>query len=196
MTVSVVLAIAGVIALFLSIWGGGIKAKEIEIPPTPRKARTTVGFVGIIFIGISIWLSTTNTISSSSENMTQNISPTNVVSPTISPTIIPSPTAINGTEAIISRSKVDEWSLGETNMETVTSCLNETEKIPAPFISFEKGDTIPRGVLLATGFWIDGGVHWNELPVRPICIYDDWGLFESLDEFQAVSPGSYRQIVP
>jgi hypothetical protein len=57
MTVPVVLAIAGVVALFLGVWGGGIKAKEIEIPPTPPKARLFVGVLGVVFIGISIWLS-------------------------------------------------------------------------------------------------------------------------------------------
>lgn len=56
-SVAVVFAIAGIVALFLSIIGGGIKVKEVEIPHSPPKSRVIVGTVGVIFIGISLWLS-------------------------------------------------------------------------------------------------------------------------------------------
>ena len=184
MTVPVVLAIAGVVALFLSISGGGIKAKEIIIPPTPRSARIIVGIIGLVFIGISIWLS----IPSS-----DNSQPKPFEFPT---SVIPTPTAINSTEAVVTRSQVDEWTLGETTETNVYNCLDRSGKLPAPEISVEKGDTVPKGGLLATLFWVDGGAHWNELPVKPICVYNDWGLFETTDEFQAISGGGYRRIVP
>lgn len=56
-SVAVVFAIAGIVALFLGILGGGIKVKEVEIPHSPPKSRVIVGTVGVIFIGISLWLS-------------------------------------------------------------------------------------------------------------------------------------------
>jgi hypothetical protein len=184
MTVPVVLAIAGVVALFLGVWGGGIKAKEIEIPPAPPKARLIVGIVGFIFIGISIWLS------SPTSNDGQQASPTN---PTSS---IPTPTAVIVVGATVSRSQVDEWTLGETTEANVYSCLDKSGKLPAPEISFNKGDTVPKGALIATLFWVDGGAHWDKFPVKPICVYNDWGLFETTDEFQAIGSGGYRRIVP
>ena len=185
MTVPVVLAIAGVVALFLGIWGGQIKAKEIEIPAAPPKARAIVGFIGLVFVGIAIWLSIPSANNSGALSFEY---------PTSS---IPTPTSITGIEATVSRSKVDEWSLGETTDANVQTCLNENGKISSPEIYVNKGETIPKGVLLATGFFVDGGAHWNQLPVKPICINNnDWGLFETTDEFQAVSPGGYRRIVP
>lgn len=184
MTVPVVLAIAGVVALFLGIWGGGIKAKEIEIPPAPPKARLIVGIVGFVFIGISIWLSIPNA---------SNLQTPPFENPT---SAIPSPTAINGAEANISRSQIDKWTLGETTEANVYICLDENSKMSAPEIYFNKGEIVPKGVLLATGFWGDGGAHWNQMPVKPICVYNDWGLFESTSEFQSIGSGGYRRIVP
>jgi hypothetical protein len=56
MTVSVVFAIAGVIALLFGIIGGGIKAKEIEIPNLSPKVRVITIIVGLALIGITAWL--------------------------------------------------------------------------------------------------------------------------------------------
>lgn len=57
MTVPVVLAIAGVIILLVGVLGGGIKAKEIEIPTVPTIGRILMSICGLILIAISIWLS-------------------------------------------------------------------------------------------------------------------------------------------
>jgi len=184
MTVPVVLAIAGVVALFLGVWGGGIKAKEIEIPPAPPKARVIVGVVGLVFIGISIWLSTPTSTGS------QQVSLEN---PTSS---VPTPTAVSVIGATVTRSQVNEWTLGETTEANVYGCLDKSGKLPAPEISFNKGDTVPKGALVAILFWVDGGAHWDKFPVKPICVYNDWGLFESTDNFQAINAGGYRRIVP
>jgi hypothetical protein len=189
MTVPVVFAIAGVAALFFSIWGRGLKAKEVEIPPPPRQARLIVGFVGFVFIGVSIWLSIPNgnVSKSSSINFPASAIPTSA---------IPTPTAVDTAEATVSRSQINEWLLGETTEANTVICLEESGKLSEPEIYFEKGSTVPKGVLLATGFWGDSGTHWNQLPVKPICAYNDWGLFESLDDFQAVNGGGYRIIIP
>lgn len=56
MTVSVVFAIAGVIALLFGIVGGGIKAKEVEIPFLNSTARIITVVVGLVLIGITVWL--------------------------------------------------------------------------------------------------------------------------------------------
>jgi 3-keto-disaccharide hydrolase len=60
MTVSVVFAIAGVIALLFGIVGGGIKAKEIEVPLLPIWARITTIVIGIVLIGATFWLENDN----------------------------------------------------------------------------------------------------------------------------------------
>jgi hypothetical protein len=108
----------------------------------------------------------------------------------------PTPTAVAGTEAIVTRSEIDKWSLGETTVEKVQICLEEAHNRPVPYHSYDKGEIIPSNALIASGFWFDGGVHWNQLPVKPVCINGDWGLFESTGEFQAPGPGSYWRIIP
>lgn len=148
MTVPVVFAIAGVAALFFSIWGRGLKAKEVEIPPPPRQARLIVGFVGFVFIGASIWLSIPNgnVSKSSSINFTTSANPTSA---------IPTPTSVNIAEATISRSQINEWLLGETTEANVNICLEENGKLSEPEVYFEKGSIVPKGVLLVTLFWGD-----------------------------------------
>ncbi len=56
MTVSVVFAIAGVLALLFGVIGGGIKAKEIEIPQLPATVRVVIIIAGLLLIGATIWL--------------------------------------------------------------------------------------------------------------------------------------------
>lgn len=69
MTVSVVFAIAGVIALLFGIVGGGIKAKEIEVPVLSAKVRIITTIVGIILITITVWQErNTNIVSSVTKN--------------------------------------------------------------------------------------------------------------------------------
>jgi hypothetical protein len=98
MTVSVVFAIAGVIALLFGIVGGGIKAKEIEIPLLPVRARLITIFVGAMLIGFTIWLESnqtipttpTSTIAATSTSPSDTTSPlaTSQVLPTVSQRII------------------------------------------------------------------------------------------------------------
>jgi hypothetical protein len=60
MSISVVFAIAGVIALLFGIVGGGIKAKEIEVPILPVNVRIATIIIGIILIGFTFWLEMNN----------------------------------------------------------------------------------------------------------------------------------------
>lgn len=66
-----VIATIGGIALLIGIFGGGVKAKEVEIPLIPPFIRILSAITGIVLLGITIWLS----IGSS----TPTIPPTNVL---------------------------------------------------------------------------------------------------------------------
>ena len=57
MTLPIVLAISGCIALLVGLFGGGVKAKEIELPRISTFPRISSGIFGIALIGIAIWLS-------------------------------------------------------------------------------------------------------------------------------------------
>lgn len=57
MTVPVILAIAGVVALLVGILGGGIKAKEIEISALSNSSRIIASVLGVIFIILSVIMS-------------------------------------------------------------------------------------------------------------------------------------------
>lgn len=60
-TLPIILAIAGSIALLTGLFGGGVKAKEIEVPTLARGPRILSSLIGIGLIGIAIWLSSPNT---------------------------------------------------------------------------------------------------------------------------------------
>ena len=55
MTLPIVLAIAGCIALLIGLFGGGVKAKEIEVPKLPVGPRILSSLVGMVLIGASIF---------------------------------------------------------------------------------------------------------------------------------------------
>jgi hypothetical protein len=55
MTVSVVFAIAGVIAILFGIIGGGIKVKEIEVPLLSTRVRIITVIIGLVLIGFTLW---------------------------------------------------------------------------------------------------------------------------------------------
>lgn len=56
MSVSVVFAIAGVIALLVGTIGGGIKAKELEVPVISTKVRIINIIVGLVLVGFTVWI--------------------------------------------------------------------------------------------------------------------------------------------
>ncbi|HEY9526797.1 MAG TPA: VCBS repeat-containing protein [Anaerolineales bacterium] len=56
LTVQLILAIAGCIALLIGLFGGGVKAKEIEVPKISASARIFSILVGAVLIGIAIRL--------------------------------------------------------------------------------------------------------------------------------------------
>jgi hypothetical protein len=56
-TLQIVLAIAGCIALLVGLFGGGVKAKEIEVPKISPVSRISSILIGIVMIGAATWLS-------------------------------------------------------------------------------------------------------------------------------------------
>jgi hypothetical protein len=101
MTLPIVLAIAGSIALLIGLFGGGVKAKEIEVPKLSIGPRILSSLLGIVLIGIAIRLpnppqstesSTSTPISPTEPAPTQvQIIPSSTTSPPISPTNTPIP---------------------------------------------------------------------------------------------------------
>src|SRR5512137_649218 len=56
MTVPTALVIAGLIALFIGIVGGGIKAKGVEVPQVSPIPRAVAVAAGLVFLGLGLWL--------------------------------------------------------------------------------------------------------------------------------------------
>src|SRR4026207_765897 len=98
MTLPIVLAIAGSVALLIGLFGGGVKAKEIEVPTLARGPRILSSLLGIVLIGIAIWLSQTSSQQAVLPTSTP-IPPTEPASPiptnTSTPTDIPTNTPTN-----------------------------------------------------------------------------------------------------
>jgi len=108
MDVSTVIAIIGGIALLVALFGGGIVAKEIRIPPVSVGLRILSGLLGIALIGTAIWLSlssrppaaiaqlptATPTIQRSEHPPSTTLPPivTNTPTPIPSDTVTPTPT--------------------------------------------------------------------------------------------------------
>lgn len=104
MTLQVVLAIAGSIALLVGLFGGGVKAKEIEVPKLSVWPRIFSSLIGTVLIGVAIWLP--NPLPSTESPITTPIPTTELASaeqpmipsqptPTYTPTDIPTNTPTN-----------------------------------------------------------------------------------------------------
>ncbi|HFD87568.1 MAG TPA: hypothetical protein ENJ35_07825 [Gammaproteobacteria bacterium] len=57
MGVSAIIAIGGIVLLLIGVLGGGVTAKEIQIPPISTPRRIVSSLTGILLLGISIYLS-------------------------------------------------------------------------------------------------------------------------------------------
>src|SRR5271157_2435290 len=56
MTLPSILAIAGCVALVISLLGGGIEAIKVIIPKISFWSRVSLGLLGCVLIGIAVWL--------------------------------------------------------------------------------------------------------------------------------------------
>jgi len=94
MTLPIVLTAAGCIALLVGLFGGGVKAKEIEVPKLsilPRIFSSAIGIV-LIWVGTRLSLLPSNSSLIPAEPMTSGISTAALIPPTL--TLVP-PTATN-----------------------------------------------------------------------------------------------------
>jgi hypothetical protein len=94
MTLQIVLAIAGSVALLAGLFGGGIKAKEIEVPKITMWARIFSSLVGVALIGVAIRLPNTppspESITATPVPAVQTVSVSDPILPTaITPTDVP-----------------------------------------------------------------------------------------------------------
>jgi hypothetical protein len=83
MTIPLVLGIAGCVALLVGLFGGGVSAKDVEIPKISTLPRILSVVLGIALIGSGIWLS-----SPPAPSLTPIASPTAVIEPTFAVTSI------------------------------------------------------------------------------------------------------------
>jgi hypothetical protein len=56
MTVPVIIAIIGGIALLIGLLGGGVEVEKLKIPRLPVQVRIFLSIVGIVCIGVAAWL--------------------------------------------------------------------------------------------------------------------------------------------
>jgi hypothetical protein len=94
MTLPLVLTVAGCIALLVGLFGGGIKAKEIELPTisiAPRIFSTVIG-IALIWAGTRLFLLPDNSSLGRTETITSEIPVAAHIPP--DPTLVP-PTAPN-----------------------------------------------------------------------------------------------------
>lgn len=73
MDVSGILALLGGVAIFVSLFGGGIEVERLKIPVVSKGVRLFSAVVGVALIGLAIWISNPKLIQSS-------ISPTPLIS--------------------------------------------------------------------------------------------------------------------
>ena len=93
MTLPVVLAIAGCIALLIGLFGGEIEVQTLKNSQTISFAKSSASLIGLAFIGIAIWYSPAP--SHFASQPTETVLPaelTSVSTPAASPSPAPSPT--------------------------------------------------------------------------------------------------------
>lgn len=136
MTVPVVFAISGVIALLLGILGGGIKAKEITVPSLSPTIRFFSIVIGMGLISASLWISNPNIDVSntptlpalSTQVLTVNTNPP-VTTPTVSTIqeVTPNLPSDSFTEDFSKGSQY--WALGTKESEYSTRSLSIVNNI-------------------------------------------------------------------
>ena len=182
MTLPIVLAIAGSIALLVGLLGGGVKAKEIEVPTLAPGPRILSSLMGIGLIGMAIWLSQhpqtqaesplstpiATTEPAPPQRTPTSITPTNTPTetPTIPPTNTPSPTPESVAKTILfvspnqpeALNPIFVWQRGNSSLNT-----------------FNLGSQ-SNAVTLITDGHTD---QWADLDTQPVISYPIEGNFET-----------------
>ena len=186
MTLPIVLAVAGSIALLIGLFGGGVKAKEIEVPKLSVWPRILSSIIGTVLIGIAIKLpnppqstepstlmvlpatefvsAQPPTIASAPTPFTPDYFPTDA--PTNPPANTPSPTIEPRPEIIPFGSTGDPGILnGVLSWQQGNSAINAYET-----------STQSNTVTLITDGHTD---QWAELDTQPLIAYPIEGNFET-----------------
>lgn len=92
----------------------------------------------------------------------------------------------------VTRSQVEEWSIGSTDRATVYDIIyNQIHIVPGKR-QFITNATIPAEVLITT----DLGDNWSQYPVRTVARNGGWGVFETTASFKSPTTGEYWLITP
>jgi len=117
MNIETVLATGGVVALLVGIFGGGVEAANVKIPPIPGRLRGVSALTGIILIVIAIFLSKPELLlvvlptQQQTTQFTQQVTPNQQTAPTTEPTSTFELTSIPPSPATIRRSPEQAVSL-------------------------------------------------------------------------------------
>lgn len=135
--------------------------------------------------------------------------PTDTPTPTPTPTLVPptyTPTPVPPTATlmtlsqptgkypcplIVPRAQVNRWRIGQASIQAVDEAIGQFNSLrPHNEGAFNRGTTIPVGVLVATNYDEQDGTKWEQYPVRPIVHSGSWGLFETIGEYEAPNAGA------
>ncbi len=191
MTPQNILAIAGSVALLVGLFGGGVKAKEIEVPKISTLARIFSSLVGIILIGIAIKLpdplSPTGTsaipsippiepasvqqwITPSSPEPTNAPTDTPTDTPTSTPTDTPSPSP-----SPTARPTMEIIQFGSPSDLSLLNRLFEWQVGNSPINTYQLTSSSNAITLIANGHT----GQWAEEDSEPIISYPIEGNFET-----------------
>jgi hypothetical protein len=183
MPLQTVLAIAGSIALLVGLFGGGVKAKEIEVPRLSVWPRILSSLIGMVLIGIAIRLP-------------------NPLQPTESPTltVVPTTELVSAQQLTIPPPPMSTYSPSDTPTNTPTDTPSPTIEPSPEIIPF--GSFGHPGVLNGVFGWQQGNSainayevgsqsnaltlitdghtdQWADLDTQPVISYPIEGNFET-----------------
>ena len=95
----------------------------------------------------------------------------------------------------VRRSTVLAWNIGEADVSTVDTYITLFNAERTGGGDFGLGAAIPDGVVIATSF-TPAGLPWNYFPVQPIVHYQDYGLFETTEQYISQTEGACLTIIP
>jgi regulation of enolase protein 1 (concanavalin A-like superfamily) len=193
LTLQIVLAIAGSVALLIGLFGGGVKAKEIEVPKISVGPRILSSLVGIALIAMAIRLPYFAPPAESTPIPMEDPAPSTVEEfpPPTSPTSHPTDPSIDAPNM---------WTATQTPADTPIFTPNATEE-PAPEV-IPFGSLGNPGLLNAAFGWQAGGStvntydlaayanvltliaggstdQWAEVDSAPLIFYPLQGNFEA-----------------
>jgi len=160
MTLPIVLTIAGCAALLVGLLGGGVKAKEIEVPKISLLPRIVSSLTGLVLIGVAIRMSPLPQAEVSPTPILPSeipliqvsatpIPPNEVLSTEVPPTIAASPTANLGLAMTATA-----FSVQATQMESTSQAIAAKQR------AIELTQT---AVWLKSQIWA-GQWYWNGSP--------------------------------